>query len=263
MARRARPAPTAVATIASKASSSDTPAPCSAATSSSVIRYACRATLSASPAAAPSSPGSGSGTAPVAAAPRLRAARRRVRSERPALPSTACSRARARLADRPSAGSGSSERPVTRSRYPDVAFPPMSGEDTAQVREEVVRSPAGVDLAVRQTGDPDAQAVIVMHGLFGTRDYVLMGSTLIEEAGFRVIMYDARGHGGSTGPDDPEAYGYDILAEDLVAVMDAFDVDAGLLLGVSMGAHTSLRLALDQPERVAGLVVVTPAYDPE
>src|SRR5213079_3016639 len=85
----------------------------------------------------------------------------------------------------------------------------------------------------------------------------------LEEAGFRVIMYDARGHGGSTGPDDPEAYGYDVLAEDLVAVMDAFDVDAGLLLGVSMGAHTSLRLALDQPERVAGLVVVTPAYDPE
>src|SRR6059058_5429639 len=98
------------------------------------------------------------------------------------------------------------------------------------VREEVVYSPAGVDLAVRETGDPGGQAVIVMHGLFGTRDYVLMGSTLLEEAGFRVIMYDARGHGGSTGPDDPEAYGYDVLAEDLVAVMDAFDVGAGLLL---------------------------------
>src|SRR3954454_23243547 len=100
----------------------------------------------------------------------------------------------------------------------------MAREDTGPVREEVVHSPAGVDLAVRQTGDPDAQAVIVMHGLYGMRDYVLMGSTLLEKAGFRVIAYDARGHGRSSGPDDPEAYGYDLLAEDLVAVMDAFDV---------------------------------------
>src|SRR3954454_14597296 len=132
--------------------------------------------------------------------------------------------------------------------------------ETGPVRDEMVASPAGVELAVRQTGDPDGPPIVVMHGLFGTRDQVLMGSTRLEEAGLRVIMYDARGHGGSGAPDDPEAYGYDLLAEDLVAVMDAFDVDRGLLLGASMGAHTSLRLGLDQPERVAGIAVVTPAY---
>jgi pimeloyl-ACP methyl ester carboxylesterase len=35
-----------------------------------------------------------------------------------------------------------------------------------------------------------------------------------------------------------------------------------VLAGASMGAHTLLRFALDQPERVAALVLITPAYDP-
>src|SRR3954452_14560582 len=117
----------------------------------------------------------------------------------------------------------------------------------APVRDEVV-STTGVNLAVRQTGDPGAPAVIVMHGLFGMRDQVLMGSTRLEGAGLRVVAYDARGHGRSGGPDPADAYGYDLLMEDLRAVMDAFDVERGLLLGVSMGAHTSLRLALDHPD---------------
>jgi pimeloyl-ACP methyl ester carboxylesterase len=131
----------------------------------------------------------------------------------------------------------------------------------ARGREELVRS-RDVELAVRQTGDPDAPAVIVMHGLFGTRDQVLMGSTRLEEAGFRVIAYDARGHGRSSAPARSDDYGYPVLVEDLLAVLDAFDARRPLLLGVSMGAHTSLRLALEQPDRLAGLAVVTPAYDP-
>src|SRR6185295_16181967 len=37
-------------------------------------------------------------------------------------------------------------------------------------------------------------------------------------------------------------------------------IDRAVLAGASMGAHTILRLALEAPERVAGLVVITPAY---
>jgi pimeloyl-ACP methyl ester carboxylesterase len=39
-------------------------------------------------------------------------------------------------------------------------------------------------------------------------------------------------------------------------------VDRAVLVGASMGAHTVVRFALDAPERVAGLVVVTPSFDP-
>jgi pimeloyl-ACP methyl ester carboxylesterase len=90
-----------------------------------------------------------------------------------------------------------------------------------------------------------------------------MGSSALERSGHRVIAFDARGHGRSTGALDPTAYGYDDLALDLGAVLDAFGVQRAVLAGASMGAHTLLRFALDAPTRVAGLVVITPAYDPD
>jgi pimeloyl-ACP methyl ester carboxylesterase len=89
-----------------------------------------------------------------------------------------------------------------------------------------------------------------------------MGSSLLERTGHRVVAYDARGHGKSAPAEDPAAYGYEDLAADLEAVLDALDIEHAVLAGVSMGAHTLLRFALEKPERVLGLVVITPAFDP-
>ncbi|HEV2752677.1 MAG TPA: alpha/beta fold hydrolase, partial [Solirubrobacteraceae bacterium] len=80
--------------------------------------------------------------------------------------------------------------------------------------------------------------------------------------GHRVVAYDARGHGASA-PAASGDYSYDALAGDLLAVLDDRGLERAVLAGASMGAHTLLRLALDHPERVAGLVVITPAYVPE
>jgi pimeloyl-ACP methyl ester carboxylesterase len=128
--------------------------------------------------------------------------------------------------------------------------------------ESSVASPAGVRLAVRQSGPPDGDPVVLLHGITMTRDYVLMGSTELEQSGYRVIAYDARGHGRSTAPADPADYGYDELLADLLSVLDAFEVERAVLVGSSMGCHTAIRLALDHPERVAALTAITPAYDP-
>ena len=103
---------------------------------------------------------------------------------------------------------------------------------------------------------------MLLHGLSSTRRYVVMGSNALRRAGHRVVSYDARGHGASSPAPSPQAYGYDALAGDLLAVLDALEIDRAVLAGASMGSHTLLRLALDVPERVAGLVAVTPAYDP-
>ncbi|MCW3064507.1 MAG: alpha/beta hydrolase fold protein [Solirubrobacterales bacterium] len=107
-----------------------------------------------------------------------------------------------------------------------------------------------------------APPIVLLHGLTATRRYVVMGSRTLERAGHRVVLYDARGHGRSDPAPAPSAYGYDDLAADLVAVLDAVGIERAVLAGASMGAHTILRLALRQPERVAGLVVITPAHDP-
>ena len=53
------------------------------------------------------------------------------------------------------------------------------------------------------------------------------------------------------------------LAADLLAVLDDRGIERALLAGASMGAHTLVRFALDHGDRVAGLVVVTPAFDPD
>jgi pimeloyl-ACP methyl ester carboxylesterase len=119
----------------------------------------------------------------------------------------------------------------------------------------------GATLAGEEAGE--GRPVVLLHGLTATRRYVVMGSRSLERSGHRVIAYDARGHGASGPAPDPDAYDYDDLVEDLRAVLDDRGIERAVLAGASMGAHTALRLALDAPERVAGLVLATPAFDPE
>ena len=115
-----------------------------------------------------------------------------------------------------------------------------------------------MDLYVTEAGE--GTPVLLLHGLTATNRYVVMGSRSLERAGHRVIAYDARGHGQSDPAPAPDAYRYEDLRDDLVRVMDERGIDRAVLAGASMGAHTILRLALEAPERVAGLVVITPAY---
>jgi 3-oxoadipate enol-lactonase len=119
----------------------------------------------------------------------------------------------------------------------------------------------GVALAGDESGE--GVPVVLLHGLTATRRYVVMGSKNLERGGHRVIAYDARGHGRSAPAQDPGAYGYDVLAGDLLAVLDQRGIDRAVLAGASMGAHTLLRFAVEHPERAAGLVVITPAFEPD
>ncbi len=132
----------------------------------------------------------------------------------------------------------------------------------------------GVTLAGEQAGDTgatltadgapiaDGTPIVLLHGITATRRYVVMGSRLLERSGMRVISYDARGHGRSSPAPDRHSYGYDRLAADLLAVLDELGLDRAILAGASMGAHTIVRFALDHPERVAALGLITPAYLP-
>jgi pimeloyl-ACP methyl ester carboxylesterase len=125
---------------------------------------------------------------------------------------------------------------------------------------EIVVARDGVDLAGDEAGE--GVPVVLLHGLTATRRYVVMGSKALERSGHRVIAYDARGHGRSSPAPAPDAYTYEELGRDLEAVLDSRGIERAVLAGASMGAHTLLWLALHAPDRVAGLVVITPAYDP-
>jgi pimeloyl-ACP methyl ester carboxylesterase len=108
----------------------------------------------------------------------------------------------------------------------------------------------------------EGPAIVLLHGLTATRRYVVMGSRVLERSGHRVVAYDARGHGRSTPARHPRAYGYEHLARDLEAVLDALEIERAVLAGASMGAHTAVRFALAHPGRIGALGLITPSYDP-
>jgi 3-oxoadipate enol-lactonase len=105
--------------------------------------------------------------------------------------------------------------------------------------------------------------IVLVHGLSATRRNVVQGSRHLARRGYRLIAYDARGHGASSPAPDPAAYEYPDLVADLEAVMNHFELDRPALVGSSMGAATVMAYALEHPDRVPALVQITPAYGGE
>jgi pimeloyl-ACP methyl ester carboxylesterase len=117
---------------------------------------------------------------------------------------------------------------------------------------------AGLVLAGEAAGD--GAPLVLAHGLTATRRNVVQGSRHLLGRGRRLIGYDARGHGDSSPAPDPDAYEYADLAGDLEAVLDAQGLGRAPVAGSSMGAATAVRFALDHPQRVTALVLITPAH---
>jgi pimeloyl-ACP methyl ester carboxylesterase len=75
--------------------------------------------------------------------------------------------------------------------------------------------------------------------------------------GYRLLSYDARGHGASS---PAQRYEYPDFVADLEAVLDHLELERTALVGSSMGAATAMAFTLEHPERVPALVQITPAY---
>lgn len=116
------------------------------------------------------------------------------------------------------------------------------------------------NVVLRGESAGDGPPIAMLHGLTATRRYVVHGSKVLPRAGFWTVAYDARGHGESDPAPSRGAYEYSDLVEDLLAVFDGLEIDRAVVAGVSMGAHTAVRLALEERRRVAGLVLITPAF---
>jgi pimeloyl-ACP methyl ester carboxylesterase len=104
----------------------------------------------------------------------------------------------------------------------------------------------------------DGRTVVLLHGFAADTNvnYVRSGILdLLLDEGYRVVTLDARGHGLSSKPTDPQAYADDAMKRDVVALFDHLGLDDVLLVGYSMGAHLTLRLAPDEP-RVKAVVLL-------
>jgi pimeloyl-ACP methyl ester carboxylesterase len=115
----------------------------------------------------------------------------------------------------------------------------------------------GVRIAGEEVGE--GPAIVLLHGLTATRRYVLHGSLTLARRGYRLVSYDARGHGESSPAPETEGYGYAELTRDLAAVLaDRCPGEPPALCGHSMGCHTAAAYALDNADRVAALVLEGP-----
>jgi pimeloyl-ACP methyl ester carboxylesterase len=115
----------------------------------------------------------------------------------------------------------------------------------------------GVRLAGEEVGE--GAPIVLLHGLTATRRYVLHGSVTLARRGYRLVSYDARGHGESSPAPGEEGYGYPELTSDLAAVLaDRSSGVRPVLGGHSMGCHTAVAYALDNADRVAALVLAGP-----
>jgi pimeloyl-ACP methyl ester carboxylesterase len=107
-------------------------------------------------------------------------------------------------------------------------------------------------------GDNGAGPPVVLHHGFSADATVnWVGPGVVDAlvtAGHLVVALDARGHGRSGKPHDPEAYGEEVMARDLSTLIDRLDVPSVDLVGYSMGAIVAL-VAATRDRRVRRLVV--------
>jgi pimeloyl-ACP methyl ester carboxylesterase len=101
--------------------------------------------------------------------------------------------------------------------------------------------------------------VVQAHGLSSSRAGDLTDLSPVTAAGFRLVRYDARGHGASTGRPDPASYVWSALADDLLALLDVVSPGAPVDgFGSSMGTATLIFAALRAPHRFRRLVLAVP-----
>lgn len=100
------------------------------------------------------------------------------------------------------------------------------------------------------TGD-DAPAIVLAHGY--AMDHTMFDGVTRLSPRWRVIRWDARGHGRTRDSGRPFTY-WD-LAEDLLTLMNELGLDSANIGGVSQGGFIALRAALMAPERVDSLLL--------
>lgn len=123
----------------------------------------------------------------------------------------------------------------------------------------------GIDIHYEISGEGPTvvwlHGLLKLHGLLNSSERARLlgeGLEVLPERGFRLITYDARGHGASGFTPDESDYTWTAHAADLHALLDHLDIERAIVGGGSMGAGVSVVFALEHPERVEKLVLLVP-----
>jgi pimeloyl-ACP methyl ester carboxylesterase len=105
---------------------------------------------------------------------------------------------------------------------------------------------------VEGTGRP----LVLLHGFGGSSEqFYFMGWVAALRDHYRLILMDARGHGMSDKPHEPEAYRMEMRVGDVTAVLDDLGIRQAHCLGYSDGGEVGFGIAKYAPERVTSLII--------
>ena len=102
--------------------------------------------------------------------------------------------------------------------------------------------------------------VIMLHGGLGHSGNWGYQVPALTSSGYRAVLIDSRGHGHSTRDERP--YTYELMASDVLAVMDHLQLEKAAFVGWSDGACTALVLARNAASRSAGVFFFACKMDP-
>jgi 2-succinyl-6-hydroxy-2,4-cyclohexadiene-1-carboxylate synthase len=120
---------------------------------------------------------------------------------------------------------------------------PLYGEPGTRIGYELYPGPAG------------APAIVLLHGFAASS--AIFGSNLADLVrSFNVVTVDLLGHGESDAPEETEPYEPDAAVARVIGLMNYLGLDQVMLCGHALGGALALRIALDFPHRVAGLVII-------
>ena len=120
----------------------------------------------------------------------------------------------------------------------------------------------GIRMAYYEAGPREGTPVVLCHGFpelaFSWRHQI----TALADAGYRVIVPDMRGYGGSTRPADPAAYDIAHLTGDMTGLLDHLGADKAIFCGHDWGGIVVWQMPLRHPNRVAGVIGLNTPFIP-
>jgi 3-oxoadipate enol-lactonase len=117
----------------------------------------------------------------------------------------------------------------------------------------------GTEIAYRLDGPENAPVVILSHSLSTTMD-MWRGQVPMLAAKYRVLRYDMRGHGESAAPQGP--YNFDMLAKDVVGLLDHLKIERAIFVGISIGGMIGQGLGINHGGRLSGLILANTTSEP-
>jgi pimeloyl-ACP methyl ester carboxylesterase len=134
----------------------------------------------------------------------------------------------------------------------DGAAPLPAGNEQGYVEHDGAR----IWYSTHGSGRP----VILLHGGLGHSGNWGYQVPALLDAGYQAVLIDSRGHGRSTR--DSRPFGYELMASDVLDVMDTLHLDTAALVGWSDGACTALVMAMTAPARTMGVFYFACNMDP-